>query len=167
MLSFSIMPACSNDFAFLQKMLYEAAFWRNAIKRPSISMALKDRALSVYLEDFGRPGDYALIAKISDESVGAAWARQFSNARHGYGFVDVHTPELTLAVSASYRRCGIGRSLLTAIIAAQTLFGVRQLSLSVEKDNPARSLYESAGFVCFSEAPSACTLLRQLKRLDS
>lgn len=137
------------------------------MERPPISVALKDSAISVYLDNFGRYGDYALIAKASEQSVGAVWVRYFSTDRHGYGFVDVHTPELTLAVSPSHRQCGIGRSLLASIMAAQSLCGVGQISLSVESDNPARSLYESTGFVCISESAWARTLLRQLKRIDT
>lgn len=54
----------------------------------------------------------------------------------------------TINVSEVYRRNGIGRALLEAYRMAAGQDGFVQLSLSVRPDNPARLMYERAGFVC-------------------
>jgi ribosomal-protein-alanine N-acetyltransferase len=55
---------------------------------------------------------------------------------------------LTLAVSAKYRRRGLGRILVQAVAGAAHDAGALYLFLEVAVDNePARALYEAAGFV--------------------
>ena len=53
----------------------------------------------------------------------------------------------TIAVAPSARRLGLGRTLMTALMAAASARGARQLFLEVRADNPsARTLYDSLGF---------------------
>lgn len=52
----------------------------------------------------------------------------------------------TLNVSPAYRRSGIGRTLLDAYISDALNSGYHRFVLSVRPDNPARHLYEQAGF---------------------
>ncbi|MFC6335538.1 GNAT family N-acetyltransferase [Pseudomonas sp. CCM 7891] len=54
----------------------------------------------------------------------------------------------TINVHESYRRAGIGRALLDAYTLDATRQGFTHLALSVHPDNPAKSMYERAGFVC-------------------
>jgi ribosomal protein S18 acetylase RimI-like enzyme len=100
----------------------------------------------MYLAGWPRQGDYALVAE-QDGPVGAAWYRTYTDANHGYGYVAEDVPELSIAVIASRRHEGIGRRLLTGLVQASVAQGYRGLSLSVAENNPARGLYESAGFV--------------------
>lgn len=53
----------------------------------------------------------------------------------------------TLNVSPTHRRLGVGRALLDAYAHDAQAQGFRRLSLSVRPDNPARQMYERAGFV--------------------
>lgn len=53
----------------------------------------------------------------------------------------------TINVGEAYRRNGIGRALLDAFTVSAGQAGFRHLSLSVRPDNPARLMYEAAGFV--------------------
>lgn len=54
---------------------------------------------------------------------------------------------LTIAVAPECRRRGMGRALLAAVLAAAREEGVAHLLLEVGEDNqPARALYEVAGF---------------------
>jgi ribosomal protein S18 acetylase RimI-like enzyme len=76
----------------------------------------------------------------------AMWDGQFA----GYslwtaedGFAELST----INVSLAYRRRGVGRVLLEAYLRASAQAGFAQWRLSVHPDNPARQLYEGAGFV--------------------
>ena len=144
-------------------MLYEAAFWRGTVDAPPMDEALSLPSLSIYLEAWGRPGDDGLIAKVGDEPAGAVWVRRFSDDAHGYGYVDALTPELSIAVASGHRGRGIGRCLMTAILAELHLQAIGQVSLSVEDDNPARQLYQSLDFVTWKAADGASTMLRTLQ----
>lgn len=145
--AFVIRPASPNDLGFVREMLYEAAFWRPNGPRPAASsQPLEVPELAVYIKGWGRTGDRALIACRADVPLGAAWFRVFTHQDHGYGFVDPQTPELGVAVVAAHRGRGVGRALVAAAMAQAALDGFRQLSLSVEPDNPATVLYERLGF---------------------
>lgn len=54
----------------------------------------------------------------------------------------------TINVGAAFRRQGIGRVLLDAYVLAAGRAGFTRWRLSVHPNNPARRLYEGAGFVC-------------------
>ncbi len=58
----------------------------------------------------------------------------------------------TINVGEAYRRKGIGRALLEAYRVAAGQAGYARLSLCVRADNPARLMYEAAGFVCVGTA---------------
>ena len=139
-------PAGVDDFPFLATMLGEAAVWRPDKPTPTADQVMADPRYAMYLTGWPRHGDYGLLAE-HDEPVGAAWYRTFTEASHGYGFVAEDVPELSIAVIASRRQQGIGRRLLVDLIDASVAQGYSALSLSVIEDNPARGLYESAGFV--------------------
>lgn len=55
---------------------------------------------------------------------------------------------ITIQVLAPYRRRGYGRILLDVFADQAVASGYRLLHLGVHKDNPARSLYERAGYQC-------------------
>jgi ribosomal protein S18 acetylase RimI-like enzyme len=61
----------------------------------------------------------------------------------------------------AFRRQGIARSLLRALLERAQLRGYPALSLSVAPDNPARRLYESEGFVKVGEMGTSWTLLHR------
>ena len=92
------------------------------------------------------------------ELVGVTQA--FTEANHGYGFVAEDVPELSIAVIASRRHEGIGRRLLVDLINASLAQGHSAISLSVREENPARGLYESAGFVPIEMHGTSWTMIR-------
>src|SRR5689334_21217951 len=98
----------------------------------------------------------------------ARWARlgTASTPRRAtaMGFVAEDVPELSIAVIASRRREGIGRTLLVELVEASVAHGYRALSLSVAESNPARALYESVGFVVTGRRGTSYTLVRILAR---
>ena len=120
---------------------------------------MADPRYAGYLAGWPRQGDYGLVAE-EPAPVGAAWYRTYADADHGHGFVAEDVPELSIAVIASRRHEGIGRRLLSDLIEASVAQGCRALSLSVAENNPARELYESAGFVLTGKHGHTCTMVR-------
>ena len=151
--------AVSEDFTFLATMLGEAAVWRPDKATPTAEQVLGDPRYAMYLAGWPRQGDFGVVAE-HDGPVGAAWYRTFTEANHGYGFVAEDVPELSIAVIASRRQEGIGRRLLADLIQASVAQGYRALSLSVAENNPARSLYESSGFVAVERQGHTWTMIR-------
>lgn len=142
------------DVAFMRSMLAHAYHWR-------VAGFEADIPLSRYTENWGRPGDVALVAMESGHRVGAAWFRSFKASAPGYGFVDENTPELTIAVVPSRRRHGVGQELLTALLQQAEAAGYSGVSLSVEHDSAAVGFYERNGFERVGEEDAAYTMLRR------
>ena len=154
-----IRRAAVEDFPFLATMLGESAVWRPDKVTPTADEVLADPRYSLYLDGWPRRGDYGLVAE-QEGPVGTAWYRTFTDENHGFGFVAEDVPELAIAVVAPRRHEGIGRRLLVDLIEASVAQGYRAVSLSVAKDNPARGLYESIGFVAVEKRASAWTMIR-------
>lgn len=156
----TIGPANDADVDFLWAMLAAAAFWRPGTQ--PVDDVRQTPELAVYLRDWGRKGDRAVVARVGQTPVAAAWLRLFTSAEHGFGWVDEHTPELSIAVDEDHRGVGIGMAVLAALLAQARLDGHRLLSLSVEHDNPAIRLYERLGFVAAASNNGARTMVRIL-----
>lgn len=151
-----IRPGTPQDARFLRDMLRHAYYWR-----PSEEDAAGLHPMR-YVENWGRPGDAAVIALDRGFPVGAAWYRVFKRDHPGYGFVDEETPELSIAVVPSRRGAGIGGELMTAVLAHARAQGYRSISLSVAKDSPAVALYERYGFQRVDERDGALTMRMDL-----
>ena len=142
-----IRPADPGDRPFLLAMLVEAVNWRGQLLRTPAEVAA-DPALAHYLSGWQRPSDFGVVATSqAGEPIGAAWARSFDTGEPGYGFVADDVPEISMAVVSAFRGHGVGTRLLVALLQAARGRGYKALSLSVEDGNPARALYERAGFV--------------------
>jgi ribosomal protein S18 acetylase RimI-like enzyme len=139
----------------MRSMLPHAYGWRvNALET--------DVPLARYVDNWGRPGDIAVIAHETGNRVGAAWLRLFTAGEPGYGFVDEETPELSIAVVPSRRHHGLGQELLDALCEAARERGQAQLSLSVESDSPAVGFYERNGFAPVRDQAGGVVMLKQL-----
>jgi GNAT superfamily N-acetyltransferase len=149
-----------DDLSFLATMLGEAAVWRPDKPTPTAEEVMADPRYAMYLTGWPRQGDYGLVAE-QDGPVGAAWFRTYTEENHGYGFVAEDVPELSIAVIASRRHEGIGRRLLVDLIDASVAQGCSAMSLSVSEENPARALYESAGFVPVEKHGRSWTMVRR------
>ncbi|QGU04216.1 GNAT family N-acetyltransferase [Corynebacterium comes] len=90
--------------------------------------------------------DEGLVAE-DGGPVGVVWLRFFPADAPGYGFVDESIPELSIWVAEGHRGMGLGGQLLTEIIELAREKNMPGISLSVEKGNPARHLYERHGFL--------------------
>ena len=107
--------------------------------------------------------DFGYVAENSNgEAIGVVWLRFFTADDPGFGFVDEATPELSIWVAEGERGRGVGSQLLDAAIRAARSKGFRRISLSVEEGNPARRLYERAGFAWAGEGFDKGTLVLEL-----
>ena len=111
--------------------------------------AYREATAGVIVEDPGGAG------------LGAAWLRYFIDDDPPYGFVAADIPELSIGVSPASRGQGLGTRLCTRLLAHAHARGIRQVSLSLEKANPARGLYERFGFDTIRDDGDAVTMLRQ------
>ena len=145
----------AGDVPFMRSMLAHAYAWRvNAFET--------EIPLSRYVDNWGRPGDVAVIAHETGNRVGAAWLRVFRHSEPGYGFVDENTPELSIAVVPSRRRHGLGQELMDALLAAARGAGHGAVSLSVEADSAAVGFYERNGFTHVREQDGGVVMLKRL-----
>jgi len=146
-----VRDAGPEDAEFLLDMLLEAVNWTGE-ERVGRKQLLRDRRLAHYVAGWQREGDLGVIAvDLGGPAglqipVGAAWLRRFNADAQGYGYVADDIPELSMGVAPAHRGRGIGRGLLRTIASRAQDAGIRAISLSVEKDNPAVALYTAAGF---------------------
>jgi GNAT superfamily N-acetyltransferase len=161
-----LRAATPADQPFLYEMLHEANHWSLPpdATRPPLAITLDDEIVTRYVDRWGQPGDGGVIAEADGTLVGACWFRLFTPDHHGWGFVAADIPELSIAVAPPWRRRGIGTRLLTAVVEQARGAGHPAISLDVMLSNPARVLYERAGFreVATDEEAAACTMVLDL-----
>jgi ribosomal protein S18 acetylase RimI-like enzyme len=136
-------------------MIYEGAFHEAAYppgQRPSFREALADPRAARFVEGWGRPGDFGVLAVEDGRPVGAAWCRLFGEDDPGWT-IDDETPDLAIGVVAGRRGSGWGGRLLAELLVAARREGFEAVSLSVAKwHRQAVSLYERYGFVTVEES---------------
>lgn len=123
---------------------------------------IEEPSLAKYIANWGRPDDVALIAESDGELIGAVWCRLLKAFEKGYGYVDDHTPELSLAIKEGFRNQGLGRQLMEQAFEALRVKGFKQISLSVDKDNKAVNLYKRLAFEIVEEEDTAFTMKKIL-----
>jgi len=129
------------EYTLLGTFLYHAIY-QNEGAPPLREDIIEEPEIALYIDDFGKPDDHALVAEYQNQIVGAVFVRYI----HGYGYVDEKTPELTISVLKEFRRKGIGSALLEAMVSLLRENGYGNVSLSVQKENPAYGLYQKLGF---------------------
>ncbi|MGW8484055.1 N-acetyltransferase family protein [Microbacterium sp. NPDC055903] len=144
--AYAIRPAVQSDATFLGDMVVEAANWRAGGARPRHEVVASSEHRR-YIAGWMRPADAGFVAV--DEvgvPIGAAWYRMLPRTEPGFGFVGTAVPELIIGVRPIWRAHGIGRVLLRSLVRRAGEEGYARISLSVERDNFARTLYRSEGF---------------------
>jgi ribosomal protein S18 acetylase RimI-like enzyme len=140
----SLSPITFSDEPFLWEMLY-LALYVPVGQPPFPRKILQEPDIACYVQGWGRPGDWGLLACDGSTRVGAILLRQWSENEKGYGYVSPNIPELSIALLPEYQNKGLGtRMIKTVISMAQERFP--GLSLSVVESSPARRLYERLGF---------------------
>jgi GNAT superfamily N-acetyltransferase len=138
--------ALPDDEPFLWDMAWEATAVDAEMRALGKKAAFAIPHVRRYLAGWGRLGDTAVVAVVNGQRLGAAWYRLFPADDRGWGFVAVDVPELSIGVVAEARGRGTGSALLDALLALAREQGYPTLSLSVDRQNPARRLYERKGF---------------------
>jgi ribosomal protein S18 acetylase RimI-like enzyme len=142
----SYRPVAPDDVDWIKWALYTALAWNPARELPPPEETLEHPEAARYHRDWGRAGDFGVIASEAGEVVGVAYSRLFTEDDHGYGFVDEVTPEVAIGIRSDRRGLGLGTELLTRLADEARARGFERLSLSVAVDNPARRLYERLGY---------------------
>ena len=141
-----IRAALRSDGVLLAYMAAEAANWRAGAARPRHEI-ISSPDYRRYIAGWMRPGDAGFVAEApGGEPVGAAWYRMLPRDEPGFGWVGTGVPELIIGVRPVWRAHGVGRALLRRLADHARGEGYARLSLSVERDNYAVSLYRSEGF---------------------
>jgi GNAT superfamily N-acetyltransferase len=154
----TIRPASQEDEAFLREMLSWTGRWRPGSSPVSPEELATDQHHGRYIDGWMREDDAGVVAEEAGRPIGAAWFRHFTANEPGYGFLDEMTPEISIAVDPGHRGRGVGTALLRALCERAARDGIAALSLSVERANPARRLYEHLGFVEVEGTADACTM---------
>jgi ribosomal protein S18 acetylase RimI-like enzyme len=146
-----IRPVQPEDVPFLRQMIYEAAYPSG--RPPTLQEeALAESHAARFVEGWGRPGDFGVVAVEGGRPVGAAWCRLFDEARPGWGVLDDRTPELAIAVVADHRGRGVGGRMLAELLRLARHEGFDAVSLGVSKENRhAIGMYRRHGFVAVAE----------------
>ena len=76
--------------------------------------------------------------------------------------MDENTPEIGIGVVKEFRRFGIGTELMNQILKYAKNKGIRKLSLSVDPNNVAISLYKKIGFKEQFMVGTSWTMLKTL-----
>jgi GNAT superfamily N-acetyltransferase len=145
----SIRPATTSDVptivAFLRRMLADmAAVGGYPVATDSEHWADLE---TEFLDHLQEPGHLHLLAETGSALTEAAgWAFARTKERE-LVYEPAHVLHISAVyVSPPYRRRGIGRALLEAVLEWGRRSGCTEAELNVLVDNPARSLYREFGF---------------------
>ena len=149
----------SEEIPLLNDFLYEAIFIPEGVPAPPRSI-IGNEDLQVYVRDFGKKADdRCLVAEVDGKVIGAVWTRVMDD----YGHVADGIPTLAISLYKEYRHQGIGTNLLREMLLLLRRDGYPQVSLSVQKANPAFRMYQKAGFEVHKETEEEYLMVCRLK----
>lgn len=147
------------DEPFLWTALYHAIHVKNGDPTPPRDI-IKQPALAMYVEQWMmHEGDQGILATKDNQPIGAAWLRLWQPPRCGFGFIDIHTPELSIALLPEFRGQGVGTALLNRLFATAK-HKHNAICLSVSTHNPAHKLYQRLGFKQHGQAQDGSIKMR-------
>jgi len=139
-----------SEIKLLSDFLYEAIFQRDENNRLPREI-INQPEIKVFIDNFGKPDDYCLVAEIEGKIVGAVWTRILAGEVKGFGNIDEHTPEFAISLYKEYRGKGIGTELMKSMLQLLKDKGYKRTSLAVQKDNYAVKMYQKVGFEIIKE----------------
>ncbi|SET42683.1 Acetyltransferase, GNAT family [Natronincola peptidivorans] len=140
-----------DEEGILKDMLYEAIFQPDETKLLPREV-VEQPEVSIYVNNWGQPDDYCLVAEVDGKIVGAVWTRILDGDIKGFGNIDHETPEFAISLYKEYRNQGIGTNLMKQMICHLKTRGYKRTSLAVQKENYAVKMYENVGFKIVSES---------------
>lgn len=146
-MNYTIRTMKKQEFPLLEDFLYEAIFIPEGMEIPPRSV-ISLPELQTYIKDFGLlKDDFALVAEIEKQIVGAVWVRIIND----YGHIDSSTPSLAISLYKDYRKHGIGIAMMKEMLNLLRNHGYKSVSLSVQKANYAAKMYQKLGFKIVNE----------------
>lgn len=146
-MNYTIQTMKKQEFPLLEDFLYEAIFIPEGMEVPPRSV-ISLPELQTYIKDFGLlKDDFALVAEIEKQIVGAVWVRIIND----YGHIDSSTPSLAISLYKDYRKHGIGIAMMKEMLNLLRNHGYKSVSLSVQKANYAAKMYQKLGFKIVNE----------------
>lgn len=149
------------EYSLLEDFLYDAIYIPEGMEAPSREV-IRQPELAVYIEDFGQPNDWCLVAESGGFLLGTVWCRVLSGEKRGYGNVSEDTPELAISVKKEFRHQGIGKQLMREMLDLLRKKGYSDVSLSVSRENFAFEMYKSLGFQIVKEKETEALMLLEL-----
>ncbi len=157
-MKYTIRTMQKQEYLLLGDFLYEAIFLPDGVKAPSRSIIFLPE-LQTYIQNFGlSEGDFALVAEMENQIVGAVWVRIIND----YGHIDDNTPSLAISLYKEYRGQGIGSALLKEMLSLLKAHAYQGVSLSVQKANYASKMYLKLGFEIVKENEDEWVMLCHL-----
>ncbi len=156
-----LRPAGLADLGFLTEMLYQSIFVPPGEPPPARTI-LDEPRIAHCLHEWGRIGDFALVAECGERLAGAAWLRFMPSDHPGFGYVAEDVPEIGIALEPWARGQVVGTRLLAGLGAHARSAGIRALSLSVDPRNPAPRLYQRLGWTKVGAVDGSWTMLKHL-----
>lgn len=148
------------EYHVLNDFLYEAIFIPDGVEPPPKSIIEKPE-LQVYVSDFGKKDDFALLAEVNQKVIGAVWCRIMND----YGHIENDTPSLAISVFKEYRQLGIGTELIRQMLLLLKKNGYQKVSLSVQKANYAVNLYLKSGFTVVNETHEEYIMICEINNI--
>lgn len=146
-MNYTIRTMKKQEFPLLEDFLYEAIFIPESMEVPPRSV-ISLPELQTYIKDFRLlKDDFALVAEIEKQIVGAVWVRIIND----YGHIDSSTPSLAISLYKDYRKHGIGIAMMKEMLNLLRNHGYKSVSLSVQKANYAAKMYQKLGFKIVNE----------------
>lgn len=140
-MNFTIRGSRTNEYKVLEDFLYEAIFIPEGIDLPPRDI-INQPELQIYINEFGKKTDNALVAEIDGKIAGAVWTRIMND----YGHIDDDTPSFAISLYKGYRGLGIGTELMKQMLGILKKKGYEKASLAVQQANYAVKMYQKAGF---------------------
>lgn len=146
-MNYSIRELLISEKTILDTFLYHAIYIPKGVAQPSFDIIYQPD-LQVYVNDFGeREGDVCYVAECEGKIIGAVWVRIMND----YGHVSDDMPSLAISLLPEYRNNGIGTALMKEMLRSLRDLGYKGVSLSVQKQNYACSMYRKLGFKTIEE----------------
>jgi len=149
------------DYPVMREYLYEAIFVPEGVE-PYDRTIIDLPEISRYINNWDDNSDFGLIFYSEEETIGVVWGRLFAEDIKGYGFIDINTPEISMAVNKKYRNQGIGTAMMAELLDLTREKGFKNLSLSVDKRNRAVNLYKRFGFIIVDEPGTDYIMKKEL-----